>query len=112
VIYEFSLLTPGRPDRSTGREEIRRGFGAAWCTRRLLLVMWSATAGPCMCVIAPTRSRCVGAGASGRGRGQPYRCEVAGGVPTRLGPSFKGTGQLALGSAEQGGRRPRLQRDE
>jgi ketosteroid isomerase-like protein len=28
--YEFVLLTPGRPERYHGREEIRAGFGAAW----------------------------------------------------------------------------------
>jgi ketosteroid isomerase-like protein len=28
--YEFPLLTPGRPERYHGREEIRAGFGAAW----------------------------------------------------------------------------------
>jgi uncharacterized protein len=28
--YEFALLTPGRPERYHGREEIRAGFGAAW----------------------------------------------------------------------------------
>ena len=30
AVYEFPLLTPGRPERYTSREEIRRGFGAAW----------------------------------------------------------------------------------
>lgn len=30
AVYEFPLLTPGRPERYVGREEIRQGFGAAW----------------------------------------------------------------------------------
>lgn len=29
-VYELPLLTPGRPERYEGREEIRAGFGAAW----------------------------------------------------------------------------------
>jgi ketosteroid isomerase-like protein len=29
-VYEFPLLTPGRPPRYEGREEIRSGFRAAW----------------------------------------------------------------------------------
>ncbi|MER7849796.1 nuclear transport factor 2 family protein [Kitasatospora sp. NPDC096077] len=30
AVYEFPLLTPGRPERYRGRAEIRAGFGAAW----------------------------------------------------------------------------------
>jgi ketosteroid isomerase-like protein len=30
AVYEFPLLTPGRPERYHGRDEIRAGFAAAW----------------------------------------------------------------------------------
>ena len=34
AVYEFPLLTPGRPDRYQGREEIRRGFASVWAEAR------------------------------------------------------------------------------
>ncbi|WP_312897624.1 nuclear transport factor 2 family protein [Kitasatospora kifunensis] len=30
AVYEFPLLTPGRPERYRNQAEIRQGFGAAW----------------------------------------------------------------------------------
>lgn len=30
AVYEFPLLTPGRPERYQGREEIRAGFSEVW----------------------------------------------------------------------------------